>query len=953
MSHRAVWCMGPPGAGKTTLVVSYLRARRRPTVWYRLDDSDLDLASFVHYMARAARAQGRRRAALPAMTPDFTMAAPVFLRRFFERMSEPLPRRSVIVFDNYQDVPSDAALHQLLPTALQELRPDVSVIFLSRSPRPDTFVAMDATGFLTSLSPAALDLSSDEISALVTLHHPRATPTERRMWVGRAKLADGWIAGATLLLKVDASQTARHGKAGEESLRRVFAHFAREILSDASADQQRLLLSASLLPEFTGETAEAVSGVPGGSQYLASLHRARFFVERVDRNTATWYRFHPLFRDFLANAATDILTKDEAVSIRRTGGTWLLAAGRVDDALALIGEADDWRLVTDTVLATAPAMIKDGRHHTLARWIDAVPSEVIARNPWLAYWLAVCSLFSRPDIAATRAQEARASMQAMGDRAGELAAWSVEALSVTVRMGDLSPLDELIRIFPCQAPSELPPLPPEINAQVVDAFASALAWREPGSPRAAKWTDYVLTSHASTDVHAHVLPFPHVEQSLLWRGDARAAQKAFDAFRSRYSGYLATVVGKQVSQYADALLAWYEGDATRCQRIVDAGVALSRREGLVAWEQGLYAVGTYNAVMSGQLSLASELIQRTRPPGSMGSGMMVCHHEFLDSWHKLHVGQLEAAWELVHPDRHLVRERVGPFAECANWILRAYIKLASGDLQRAVSCCDEAERVAEEMSSELLRHGLGLLRASCAFAAGEEAAGLLALRRGLEIGRVHGLCGCLGWHAPAVARVLSKALTMGIERDYVVQLLEKRWLPRPDDALPPESWVWPICISALGGFDVRVDGTPLQHKRKAPHRLLEVLRSIVAAGSATLATNELADRFWPDVDGDTAHENLDKTLQRLRRLLGRSEAVQVIGGRVSLNPELCWVDVRAFEQLLASRRPATSARALELFKGPLFDGTIVSPREERARLRLERLRRAAQDADDRRRPRPS
>ncbi|MDE3197798.1 MAG: hypothetical protein KGN84_15730, partial [Acidobacteriota bacterium] len=83
----------------------------------------------------------------------------------------------------------------------------------------------------------------------------------------------------------------------------------------------------------------------------------------------------------------------------------------------------------------------------------------MARAPWLTYWLAVCSLVSRPDIAATKAREAMVAFRGMGDLVGELAAWSVEALTVTVRMGDLSPLDELIQIFPCQLPADLPLIP--------------------------------------------------------------------------------------------------------------------------------------------------------------------------------------------------------------------------------------------------------------------------------------------------------------------------------------------------------------------------------------------------------------------------------------------------------------------------------------------------------------
>ena len=41
-----VWINAPPGFGKTTLVGSYLRARKIRPVWYQLDAGDSDLATF-------------------------------------------------------------------------------------------------------------------------------------------------------------------------------------------------------------------------------------------------------------------------------------------------------------------------------------------------------------------------------------------------------------------------------------------------------------------------------------------------------------------------------------------------------------------------------------------------------------------------------------------------------------------------------------------------------------------------------------------------------------------------------------------------------------------------------------------------------------------------------------------------------------------------------------------
>ena len=42
-----IWVSGPPGCGKTTLVSSYLEARKIPCLWYQVDEGDADPATFL------------------------------------------------------------------------------------------------------------------------------------------------------------------------------------------------------------------------------------------------------------------------------------------------------------------------------------------------------------------------------------------------------------------------------------------------------------------------------------------------------------------------------------------------------------------------------------------------------------------------------------------------------------------------------------------------------------------------------------------------------------------------------------------------------------------------------------------------------------------------------------------------------------------------------------------
>lgn len=931
-----VWVTGPAGSGKTTLVASYLRARRVPTLWYRLDTGDAEPATLFHYLGLAARRVApRQRTRLPHATPEYWPALEIFARRFFEDLFARLEPSSVLVFEDYHEVPDDAPFHRLLRVGLDAVPEGVGVLLVSRGAPHRAHGSLRARRWSSTVGAEALRLTRNEIGKLAALQLGRRGLPSAHELDALHRRTRGWAAGAVLLLAHARSDAE---DARTEASEALFDYLASEVLNAFDAETQTALIKTAVLPSMSASMAAAVSGLSDAGDVLARLHRDRYFTERRPGGSAT-YQYHPLFREFLLAQGERRLARPELRRIHEDAARLCEAASLVEDAGALFRAAERFDELARLVCMHAPRLLGEGRSGVVEHWLGALPAALVAETPWLSFWQAACRLPVSPADAERHYVSAFERFVRDGDRAGALLAWCGIVDAIWFAWTDVPSLDGWLDRFAELMPDGAPYPSPAIEAAVACAMFNALFWRRPVRssvlPWAAKATAVLEAAPAFGAQHAVTAI---ALMNFYWQaGDVAPAAHVADvmqrALRRRPGGPIAEAARLQ----GEAVLAAVLGDAERCARTVAHGLEIAQRDGALLWVLPLAGVGCLGALSVGDLPAARSHLDLALAHAE-GALVLRSWILILQSRFALASGDVPRAIHAAATSLRLTA-REGPFPEVLSRLAMTHALHAAGRTREALEQLARTEAIVSETESGMLELGWRMAAALIALDERRDADCDAHLRAAFAIGAATGVVEWQGGLRPQeLARLCARALDAGIDPDYARNLVRKRRLAT-DPAASNAAWPWPLKIYTLGRFAVLKDGKPVTFGRKAQRRPIDLLKAVIALGGRDVSQARVIEALWPDADGDAAVAAMNMALKRLRELLGDPAAIVLAGRKITLDAGRCWVDVWSLERALGKNAGAGDGLAdadalLSLYRGPF----LQSDDEPWAHAPRERLR---------------
>jgi len=926
-----LWISGPPGAGKTTLAASYVESGRMPAVWYQVDAGDADSANLFHYLALAvggfAAGQDPQ---LPRFLSEHVGDVAEYSRLFFRGLFAQLPAGTVVVFDNYQDAPAEAQLHEIVRNAVQEVPPGCSILCLSRERAPPGFAPLLAQGAMLSLHWDMLRLTVEETRQIC------AARGIGDQWLVQAlhQQSEGWAAGITLMLERLGHDTLGDRELPTDTHESVFNYFAALLFDQSDDRTRRILLSLAWLPYFTEAMVDAVSGEENAGALIDGLYRRHLFTDRRPAVRPV-YQFHALFRAFLQARASE--QQDVALIDRhriRCAGL-LEAENDIEAAMDLRLDASDWEGAGTLALQQASTMLTSGRGKTLERWILLLPDGIFAERPYLGYWLAMAQVRSGSGNGPPGLQSALERFRNRGDAQGEILCLVALLNTAFVAFSKLDAMHEWLEALLDRVERLDVTLAADLELKVWGVLCSALFWIQPWHPWTGQAAERVGRLVAEMDAEPDVL--------LAAAAGALATTSMNGNFECGDRIVQATLQLAADPRANPPDATWWfvhAGFLRFFEARYEESLAFLQRAGEIADRHGMRKTfvmvdlhrcavecRVFGWRVAGATLTECESKSEIRYP--MAQAMAILLHA---RWQQS-LGKVREAADLAMAADVATSSTGSRYQEVLLGLIEAEFVADAGRATEAAALIDRSRTLIDRSPAfDCWRASLEFVQAWLAHTQGNVAVCAERLALALSLAKHGSRRFYLRHFEKAMSILFAQALEQGIEPDLVKQVI--RMFRLKPAAGAPDAWPWRIRVRSLGRFDVVVDDKPLEFSRKVPRKTLALLKVLIALGGQEVSERAVCDALWSDEEADAAGEALAITILRLRKLLGLPEAILHRGGKVALDRSLCWVDAWRLEQLASSETGDAVLEALDLYGGSFLPEDEGEPWSVASRERL-------------------
>ncbi|MDR3592498.1 MAG: tetratricopeptide repeat protein [Negativicutes bacterium] len=404
--RKATVLTAPAGYGKSVLTVQLAAVCSQKLVWYQLDEYDNDLAVFLHYFVAGVKRH------YPAFGNDILAFiaqgdAGSRLRLLVTAMVNGLEEHAVdglfLVLDDYHLI-TDPAIHGFVQDMLVHLPAFIHIVIASRTEPALSLTRLKLSGEVCCIGIDELRFTPGEINEYLAANgHKLSEPTLLALesktvgWPVALRLIQETPSGIAAFLQGDGAQA-------------IYDYLVEEVYDRQPEHVREFLTSTSVLEELTPAFCDNLLNRTDSGQIFDSLEKQQLFLIPLAGEQKS-YRYHHLFREFLRSrletTPQSLLSRAGLLAWRdgqpEIAAGYLSAAGAYEDLILVIKAAGD-------------QVFERGLWQTVARWLEPLPPESLADDPWLGLY--------------------KAKVEAYRGRMSEAESWVTTAAGLFAKTGD-------------------------------------------------------------------------------------------------------------------------------------------------------------------------------------------------------------------------------------------------------------------------------------------------------------------------------------------------------------------------------------------------------------------------------------------------------------------------------------------------------------------------------------
>ncbi|KPK63638.1 hypothetical protein AMJ83_06365 [candidate division WOR_3 bacterium SM23_42] len=381
LDKKLILLCADAGYGKTTLLAQLCEDISVPFVYYDLDDTDSNMATFFSYLVAGVRKHETRFGkAVEDLIPQ-TGNVDIVVGTFINQFIKVVKGEFYIILDDFHYLQNNRRICSAIDYFLRHLPKNLHFIISSRAVPNINLAYYLAKQELFKMEKEQLRFNDEEIqSLLATVYRLKVSPDEIRRI---AEFSKGWITVLQLILQrirtagEDTTQDTLDNYAASDE--NIFNYFAREVFEQTPGAIKEFLLKTSVLDYLNPKVCDYLLNMRRSKKVIAYLDSENMFISKVGDN----YQYHPIFHEFLRKMLGQYYTSSVIKNLHHKAGVHLLTQSDYASAVKHLVAAERYAKAAHTLENHHQYWMRRSDYEGFILLVDSFPKATLEKYPRL------------------------------------------------------------------------------------------------------------------------------------------------------------------------------------------------------------------------------------------------------------------------------------------------------------------------------------------------------------------------------------------------------------------------------------------------------------------------------------------------------------------------------------------------------------------------------------------